>query len=39
MSEARLLHFDQIPRVERGGGIYSTPLVMKDTGRRYSAVG
>ena len=32
MSEANLLHFDDIPQIERGGGIYSTPFFTKSNG-------
>ena len=34
MSEAVVLHFNQVPRVDRGGGIYSNPLVVEATGAK-----
>ena len=39
MSEARILHFDQIPQVERGGGIISRPLVVEGTGAKVFSSG
>ena len=32
MSKARLLHFNEIPTIDRGAGIYSTPLIVEATG-------
>ena len=34
MSEARVLHFSDIPQIDRGGGIYSVPLVVEATGAK-----
>ena len=34
MSEARLLRFDEIAPVDRGGGIYTTPLIIESIGAR-----
>ena len=34
MSEAKLVRFDQVPTIDRGGGIYSTPLIMEATGAK-----
>ncbi len=32
MSGARILHFKEIQTIDRGGGIYSTPLILEATG-------
>ena len=34
MEEAKLLRFNEIPLIDRGGGIYSTPLVVEATGAK-----
>ena len=34
MSEAKLLRFDQIAWVDRGGGIYTNPLIAEATGAK-----
>ena len=39
MSEARVLHFDEIAPIDRGGGIYSKPLVVEATGARIFSSG
>ena len=39
MSEAVVLHFNQVPRVDRGGGIYSNPLVVEATGAKVFSSG
>jgi len=32
MSEAKVMHFDQIPEVDRGEGIFSKPLIVEGNG-------
>ncbi len=32
MSKYKLLHFNEISTVDRGGGMYSTPLIVEGTG-------
>ena len=39
MREARLLHFNEIRRIDRGGGIYSTPLIVEATGAKVFSSG
>ena len=39
MSDARLLHFDHIDQVERGGGIFSKPLVGEAQGSTVFSTG
>ena len=39
MSEARLLRFNEIPQIDRGRGIYSTPLMVEATGAKVFSSG
>ena len=39
MSEGKVLQFDEIPRVDRGGGIYSSPLNVEATGAKVFSSG
>ncbi len=39
MTGARVLRFDEIPSIDRGGGIYSKPLVVEAIGARIFSSG
>ena len=39
MSQARLLRFDNMARIDRGGGIFSNPFLGKDTGSKVFSSG
>ena len=39
MSEAKVMRFNEIPRVDRGEGIYSTPLMVEATGAKVYSSG
>ena len=39
MSEAHLLHFDDVPGMERGGGITGKPLIGADQGSTHFCTG